>query len=73
MPTKNPRLNIVLEKWLFLLLAEMAKQEDKSMSVLAKELIQQALDLHEDLALSTLAQKRESRSQKIIHHDKAWK
>ena len=73
MPTKNPRLNVVLDKWLFLLLAEIAKREEKSMSILAKELIQEAIDRHEDLLLSTLAAKRESASKKSVGHDKAWK
>ena len=73
MPTKNPRLNVVLDESLFSLLSEMAKKEDKSMSVVAKELIQEAMERHEDLLLSELAMKREQKSKKVIKHDKAWK
>jgi hypothetical protein len=73
MPTKNPRLNVVLDEPLFSLLAELAKKEDKSMSVVAKELIQDAIERHEDKFLSELAMKREQKAKKIIKHDKAWK
>lgn len=43
------------------------------MSVVAKELIEDALEKHEDLRLSEMAMKRESKSKKTISHEKAWK
>lgn len=73
MPTKNPRLNVVLDAELFQMIERLSKQEDKSMSVVAKELIEEALEKHEDLLLSEIAMKRESKSKKTIPHDKAWK
>lgn len=73
MPTKNPRLNVVLDESLYEFLSSLSKKEDKSMSVVAKELIQEAIDKHEDLALSELAMKRERESKRIIKHAKAWK
>lgn len=73
MPTKNPRLNVVLDGELYDIIEKIAKQEDKSMSVIAKELMEDALEKHEDLLLSELAMKREAKSKKIISHDKAWK
>jgi predicted DNA-binding protein len=73
MPTKNPRLNVVLDESLYEFLSNLSKKEDKSMSVVAKELIQEAIDKHEDLALSELAMKRERESKRIIKHAKAWK
>ena len=73
MPTKNPRLNVVLDDSLYESLANLAKKEDKSLSIVAKELIQEALDKHEDLALSEFAMKRESKSKRTVKHDKAWK
>ena len=73
MPTKNPRLNIVLDASLFAALSEMAKKEDKSMSVVAKELIQAAIEQSEDFLLSEMAIKLEAKSKKRISHDKAWK
>lgn len=73
MPTKNPRLNVVLTKVVLQALAEIAKHEDKSLSVVAQELIVEALDRHEDLLLSGLAMERESQSKRTVAHDKAWR
>ena len=73
MPTKNPRLNVVLDPELFQMVEKLSKQTDKSMSVVAKELIEEALEKHEDLLLSEIAMKRESKSKKTVPHDKAWK
>ena len=73
MPTKNPRLNVVLSNELYEMVEKISKQEDKSMSVVAKELIEDALEKHEDLLLSEMAMKRENKSKKIVPHDKAWK
>jgi predicted DNA-binding protein len=73
MPTKNPRLNVVLDAELYAVIKKIAKQQGKSMSVVAKELIEDALEKHEDLLLSEMAMKREAKSKKPISHDKAWK
>ena len=73
MPTKNPRLNVVLDNELYEMIEKIAKQEGKSMSVVAKELMEDALEKHEDLLLSEMAMKREAKSKKTINHDKAWK
>ncbi len=73
MPTKNPRLNVVLDPELYEMVERISKQEEKSMSVVAKELIEDALEKHEDLLLSEIAMKREAKSKKTVPHDKAWK
>lgn len=73
MPTKNPRLNVVLTKAVLKMLSEIARNEDKSLSIVAQELIVEALDRHEDMLLSGLAMKREQEHKKIITHAKAWK
>ena len=73
MPTKNPRLNVVLDTELYEIVEKISKQEDKSMSVVAKELITDALEKNEDMALSEMVMKREAKSKKTIPHDKAWK
>lgn len=72
MPTKNPRLNVVLTKAVLQMLSEIARNEDKSLSIVAQELIIEALDRHEDMLLSGLAMKREREYRKTIAHDKAW-
>jgi predicted DNA-binding protein len=73
MPTKNPRLNVVLSDEIFEMVEKIAKQEGKSMSVVAKELMEDALEKHEDMLLSEIAMKRETKSKKTISHAKAWK
>ena len=73
MPTRNPRLNIVLTKALMQALSEIAKNEEKSLSVIAQELIIEALERHEDRLLSDLAMKREQKPGKTISHEKAWR
>lgn len=73
MPTKNPRLNVVLTKTVLQALGEIAESQDKSLSVVAQELIVEALDRHEDLLLSDIAMKREQKAKRTIPHDKAWK
>ncbi|MGK5088129.1 DUF6290 family protein [Bdellovibrionota bacterium FG-2] len=72
MPTKHPRLNVVLNADIYETIARIAKQEGKSMSVVAKELMEDAIEKHEDLLLSEIAVKREAKSKKTISHDKAW-
>lgn len=73
MPTKNPRLNVVLDANLYDMVEYLAKLEDKSLSVIAKELIEDAIERHEEFILSKMAMKRESAAKKTIPHDKAWK
>lgn len=73
MPTKNPRLNVVLDPELYEMVKKLSKAEDKSMSVIAKELIEDALEKHEDLLISEVVMNREAKSKKTIPHGKAWK
>jgi metal-responsive CopG/Arc/MetJ family transcriptional regulator len=73
MPTKNPRLNVVLDAHLYEIIDKISKQEGKSMSEVAKDLMQDALEKHEDLLLSEMAMEREAKSVKTISHDKAWR
>ena len=60
MSTKKPRVGITLDMYSATVLNELAKKEQKSVSSLIKELILQALDRREDMALSELAQLRDS-------------
>ncbi len=73
MPTKKPRLNVVLDDDLLEMVEKISKKEGKSMSVVAKELIEDALEKHEDLLLSEMAMKREAKAKKTVSHEKAWK
>jgi hypothetical protein len=73
MPTKNPRINITLEESLSGLLASLAEQEHISISSLAKELLLEALERREDVALSTIAEIRDVAKAKRVKHANAWK
>jgi predicted DNA-binding protein len=58
MPTKNPRINIVVEPPLYIAMQELAACEGVSMSTVARDLIREAIDLREDVALAALADTR---------------
>lgn len=73
MSTKNPRVNITFERTTVKVLVSLAKQEHKSISGLAKELILDALERREDIVLSTIAKARDIERAKMIKHDDAWK
>ena len=73
MSTKNPRISVTFEEDAADLLVSLAKKENKSVSTLAKELILDALERREDLALSTIAQVRDKKSIKKVEHEDAWK
>jgi hypothetical protein len=73
MPATNPRINITLESETLKLLARISAEENKSLSSLSKELITEALELREDAALYTIAEKRDTKKAKRITHENAWK
>jgi hypothetical protein len=58
------------------ILTQLAKKKHKSVSGLAKELILDALERHEDMVLSAISDQRidefEKKSQKTVSHEKAW-
>lgn len=72
MPTKKPRVNITFEEVTAGLLAELAKQEHKSVPSLAKELILEALERREDMVLSAIAKIRDVENAKRISHKDVW-
>jgi len=58
MPTKNPRVNIVIEPPLYRAMQDLATSEGVSISTIARDLIREALHLREDVALATFADTR---------------
>ena len=73
MPTKNPRINITFEEATAQVITSLAKQQRKSVSHLAKELIIEALDRREDMILSAVAEARDIDNAKRVKHDNVWK
>lgn len=72
MTTRHPRLNIALDPELRRQVADLARLRETSSSAVAAELIRDALERSEDMALAKLAARRERVSRKTVPHDKAW-
>ena len=74
MPTKAPRLNVVLEPPMYFALVKLAKKEGISLSLKARELIKLALELSEDAYWSKEAQQRDRslRLKKPLSHKQVW-
>ena len=74
MPSKNPRINVVLEKPLYKDVEHLAKKEGVSLSLKVRDLIKEALEIKEDIALTRFAVKREQtfRRAKVLKHTEVW-
>lgn len=72
MPTKKPRLNVVLNELTMDQLSELASKRRKSLSIVASELIEEAMELQEDRFFSRLAESRDKPGKKRIKHKDAW-
>ena len=75
MPTKNPRVNIVVEPPLYSIMNDLAASEGVSMSTIARDLIKEAVDLREDVALARFADSRMKTfdRKKSLSHKDVWK
>ena len=73
MPTKNPRINIIMEESIVNVLSQLAEHEHKSVSSITKELVLEALERREDMALSAIAKVRDIKDAKKVKHIDAWK
>ncbi len=74
MPTKNPRINVVLERPLYKSVQQLAEKEGVSLSLKVRDLIRAALELEEDAALAAFAEKREKTfiRAKTLKHSEVW-
>jgi hypothetical protein len=74
MPTTKPRINIILEEPLYKTVEKLAKRDGMSLSLKARDLIKEALEIQEDIALSSFAEEREKtfRKSKTLKHDEVW-
>lgn len=72
MPTERPRVQVTLDNDTNALLSILADQNEQSISATAADLIREALELHEDIALSKLSDERISETTKWHNHDDAW-
>ena len=74
MPTTKPRINVILEEPLYKCVEEMADRDGVSLSLKARDLIREALESQEDVALTSFADAREKtyRKSKALKHDEVW-
>jgi predicted DNA-binding ribbon-helix-helix protein len=74
MPTKNPRVNVVLEKPLYRTIEQIAKRDGVSMSLKVRDLVKEALEIEEDIALAAFAEAREKTFKRTaaLKHTEAW-
>ena len=73
MATENPRIQVMLDKQTTKYLAKLAKKHERSLSSTAADLIREALELHEDIVWSELAEKRSKEIKRWISHEEVWK
>lgn len=74
MPTKQPRLNVVLERPIFRSVERLAARDGVSLSMKARELIREALELQEDAYLAERAHARAATfdRSKALTHEQVW-
>ena len=74
MPTKNPRVNVVLEKPLYDALREIAERDNVSLSTKIRDLVREALAASEELALVQFAEEREATFDRdaALSHEQTW-
>ena len=74
MATKMRRLNIAMEPYVFQAIARLSKKEGLSRSLVARDLLKEALSTHEDAFWAREAKDREASfaKSKAVPHAKAW-
>ena len=73
MPTLNPRINITVSSEIAELLSQTARQNKKSISKVALELIEWAIEEREDMYFSKLGDKRlKSKPLFVSDNDDVW-
>ncbi len=75
MPTINPRVNVVLEKPLFLTLKKLASKDGVSLSTKVRDLIREAIEEYEEAYLVKVAEERAKtfRRDQALTHKQIWK
>lgn len=74
MPAKNPRIHVVLEKPLYQAVELLARKEKISLSMKIRDLVREALEISEDIALTEIAEEREKTFKKTraLSHREVW-
>ena len=74
MPTRNPRINVVLDPELFDKVRILAEKQGVSLSTKVRDLLKEATEVQEDIYLADFAAKRErtAKKSKLLSHRDTW-
>ena len=72
MPSAKKRINLTVDDKTYAALETLSGKTQQKISTISLDLIHQALKLQEDLYFSKVSDKRLSRKQKRVSHDRAW-
>lgn len=74
MPTKKPRINVVLDSPIYRYLEFLAEKDGVSLSAKARDLIKEALATQEDIYLAAFAEAREKSldESSVLSHEETW-
>lgn len=73
MPTTKRRINLTLPEDVENSLTLLSKQEKVPLARKALELLEEALEIHEDQYFAKLAMQRKGKNEKLISHERAWR
>jgi hypothetical protein len=75
MPAKHQRINVSFKPIVVQALTRISKRDEVSLSHVAQELVEEALELREDIYLSRLAEEAEKRAKgkPSVSADKLWR
>lgn len=72
MPTIKTRLNLSLPEKMEVVLTKLAHRDAVPRATKAVELLRVAMELEEDIALSKLAELRDTKDAKFLTHEEVW-
>ena len=74
MPTKNPRVNVVVDRELFELLKALAEERGESISSVVRRYVELGLSLAEDIGLAKIGEERlrTLKKGKTLTHEEVW-
>lgn len=74
MPTKNPRINVVLDDPIYESVRFLAEMDGVSLSTKVRDLIKAAIEIQEDICLLHFAESRETswKEQAALSHEDLW-
>ncbi|MDL1957675.1 MAG: DUF6290 family protein [Candidatus Desulfofervidus auxilii] len=75
MANEQLRINVVFDRSLYTLIKEISERESISMSAVVRDLVKEALELKEDVALTKFAEEREKdlKEEELMSHEEVWK